>query len=131
MAIGFTLPFAQSSGSLGYFEMTNDELSAVKENIKSILVTNWGERVMRYNFGCNLIEFLFERDRSDELRQRIADRISSQITLWLPFVFMQELNVIFPEDSAAIPQNAIGIRIKFVLTGRPDLSAVVDMQLAP
>ena len=94
MPIGLTLPFKISSGSLGYFETTEDEFDAVSNDIHSILVTNWGERVMHYNFGCNMREFLFEPISRVEMRQKIADRILSQMAMWLPFVTIDELNII-------------------------------------
>lgn len=118
MGIGFTLPFSISSGSIGYFELTQDEFSAAAANIRSLLVTNWGERVAHFHFGCNLIEFLFENRRDVEFKQMIADRITSQVNRWLPFVIMDELNIIFDVDNEEIPEHAIGVKIKFRLTGK-------------
>lgn len=126
MAVGFTLPFAQSSGSVGYFETTNNELSAVRENIKSILLTNWGERPMRYDFGCNLIEFVFENESNEETRQLIADRIYDQISRWMPFVRILQLNILQHEDDQNVPVNGMGIRLKFALVSRPDLTAILQ-----
>lgn len=126
MPIGFTLPFAKSTGSLGYFEATQDEISAVRENLKSLLLTNWGERVMHYNFGCNLKEFLFQ-PRTDELRDRISDRVQTQISTWLRFITVDELQVFFAEDSTDVPDNGVGVHIKFRLTERPDLTSLLDI----
>ena len=95
MAIGFTFPFAKSTGSIGYLETTNTELAAVEQNFKSLLLTNWGERVMHADFGCNLIEFLFEQQVNNELQERIGDRIVSQVNKWMPFVSIDKLNLIF------------------------------------
>lgn len=121
MPIGLTLPFRLSSGSLGHFQTTEDEFEAVSNDIHSILVTNWGERVMHYDFGCNLREFLFEQIDKEELRQKIADRISSQLAKWLPFVIIDELNVVLSEDDNSISENEIGIVVGFRLTSFPDL----------
>lgn len=120
MTIGFDFPFAVATGSLGYFSMTNDELSASAVDIKSLLVTNWGERVMHYSFGCNLREFLFEQKTGD-LKSQIADRIISQFDKWLPFIRVSELNILFSDDRPEIPENAIGIAISYILTHKPDL----------
>ena len=70
---------------------------------------------------CNLREFLFEQIDSEELRQKIADRISSQLAKWLPFVIVDELNVVLSEDDNSIAENEIGIIIGFRLTSFPDL----------
>lgn len=124
MPIGFMLPYTVSSGSVGYFEMTRDELSAVASNIKSLLVTNWGERPMHRDMGCNLIEFIFEPQRSDELRSMIADRIMSQLSRWLPFVSIKTLNVMLSGDSPSVPENSISVFIQFSLNGRQDTASV-------
>jgi phage baseplate assembly protein W len=126
MSLGYTFPFARSTGSVGYFETTNDELSAVRENLKSLIFTNWGERVMHYTFGCNLKEFLFENISDNELKGRIADRIQSQVAQWLPFVIVDELFIFFNSDDGSILPNGIKIRIRFKLESRPDLFETLD-----
>jgi phage baseplate assembly protein W len=130
MPIGLTLPFARATGSVGHLDFTSDELSAVKENLKSLLVTNWGERVMHFNFGCNLIEFLFENDKGPELKERIADRIISQVSTWMPFVGVDELNILFPEEDDSLPEHAIGIRISFRLLNRPDFTSILNFAVS-
>lgn len=127
MPIGFTLPFSKASGSLGYFEMTNDEMSALRENIKSLILTNWGERLGHYYLGCNLREFLFEQIEVNELREKIADRILSQINLWMPFVTIKNLNILLTSDDQSVPENAIKIKIEFTLTSKPDLSGRLEV----
>lgn len=76
---------------------------------------------MHYNFGCNLREFLFEQSRGEELKEHISDRIVSQLSLWMPFVSVKTLNIIFPEDDPAVPENGLGVFIEFYLTNKPDL----------
>lgn len=127
--VGFTFPFARTTGSLGYLETTNDSISAVKENLRSLLLTNRGERVMHSDFGCNLSEFLFENIVGDHLREIISDRIRSQVARWMPFVSVIQLDVLFPEDNLSISEHAIGIRIEFGLSSRPDLFATIDVSV--
>jgi len=121
MSIGFTVPFNVTTGSLGHFQVTETELEAVENDIRSILITNWGERVMHFNFGCNLREFIFQQKNSNELRGQIADRINNQMALWLPFVELNELNVLFSDDLPEIPENGIGVVMAYRLTSKPDL----------
>jgi len=120
MSIGFTLPFAASTGSVGYFQMTETEMSALEQDIRSLLMTNWGERVMHYDFGCNLREFIFEQ-RTQELKLRIADRINLQFSTWLPFVVVDELNIFFDDETSEIPSNGIAVVIAYRMINKPDL----------
>ncbi len=130
MPIGLTLPFARTTGSVGYLEFTSDEFAAIHQNLRSLLVTNWGERVMHYKLGCNLIEFLFE-PRVTELRDKIADRVISQLATYMSFVVVDELVILFSEDDGAVPENGIGVHIKFRLTSRPDFSSIFNHIIRP
>ena len=119
MSIGFTLPFAVTTGSLGHFQVTENQLDALENDIRSILMTNWGERVMHFNFGCNFREFLFEPKKNEQLKQQVADRIQSQIALWLPFVVLDELLILFSEDVLEVPENGFAVAMSFRLASQP------------
>ncbi len=121
MPIGFTVPFQNATGSLGIFHVTEDEFDALNNDIRSLLITNWGERVMHYNFGCNLREFLFEQKRNEELKARIAERVTTQFDMWLPFLRVVQLNILFTEDRPDIAENTIGVSIVYELESKPDL----------
>lgn len=101
--------------------MTTDEISTLTQDVRSILVTNWGERVMHYNFGCNFIEFVFEQINGEELKSRIADRVLSQLAMWLPILTINELNILTSQDNSDLPENAIAILIVFSVKNKPDL----------
>lgn len=126
MSIGFVLPFSKSTGSIGFFEATNDPLTAVEQNLRSLLLTNWGERVCHYNFGCNFREFLFENVSNDELKSRIAERIIGQVETWLPYVRIDVLNIFTSIDDTNLPEAAIRVSIVFSLSSRPDLRSRFD-----
>lgn len=110
MSIGFNFPFQASTGSLGYIEVTDDVASAIVANLRSLLLTNWGERVMHVDFGCNLREYLFEQ-KNRALKVRIADRIKTQVTKWMPFLNLTGIFLTFSEDDPAVPQNGFHIRL--------------------
>lgn len=85
---------------------------------------------MHYHFGCNLIQFLFEQKTKD-LKNSIADRILDQISTWMPFLSVDELNILFSEDDPSILENAILLRIKFSLNRRPDINDSLLISITP
>lgn len=113
MSIGISFPIALSTGSLGYLEVTSDVASAITSNVKALLLTNWGERLMHFDFGCNLREFVFE-PRTQQLRSRIAERVKNQLTRWMPFLVLSELFIVFGEEDPSVPD--LGFKIKLGLT---------------
>lgn len=118
MSIGFNFPFQPATGSLGYLEVTDDVASAIKANLRSLLLTNWGERVMHNDFGCNLREFLFE-PMTRNLKPRIADRIKSQVTKWMPYLVLTGIFIIFSDEDPAVPENGFRIHLKLVYGNIP------------
>jgi phage baseplate assembly protein W len=113
MPIGFTVPFAQSTSSVGYFYATTTDAEAALADLKSLALTNWGERPMHYELGFNLREFLFEQITA-ETAQRVDDRVRSQMARWLPFLGLKSLDIKFPND------QAIQLVIKFFMISKPN-----------
>lgn len=111
MSIGVTFPFSLATGSLGYLEPTADVVSAIKSNLKSLLTTNWGERVMHPDLGCNLREFVFEQ-KNKQIRGAIADRIKSQLSRWMPFLTLTSLYILFPEDDPSVQEPGFKIQLR-------------------
>ncbi|MHB8407905.1 MAG: GPW/gp25 family protein [Acidiferrobacterales bacterium] len=126
MPIGFTFPFEYASGSLGGLRTTNAEIDAVREDLKSLILTNWGERPMHYYMGGNLREFLFEPMDPGTLRERVGDRIVTQTKQWLPFVNLTTVTVYVQGDKipsnvgAPAPENGFSIYLVFALSSDPN-----------
>ena len=72
--IGIDYPFHKSNGVEGWFASTGTTIKAIKNNIKMLLNTNKGERLMQPNLGINLRKFLFEQ-YDDESKIAIQNEI--------------------------------------------------------
>lgn len=110
MAIGVTFPFQLATGSLGYVELTNELESAISSNVKALLLTNWGERPMHSDLGCNLREFIFE-PKTPQLQSRIFDRIQSQLQKWMPFLVIQQMSLVFSDEDPSLPDEAFKVNL--------------------
>lgn len=118
MSIAVTFPFALSTGSVGYFEPTDSIVDALKSDVHSLITTNWGERVMHTDFGCNINQFIFE-PKTISLKRTIHDRVRSQLSKWLPFVGLVGMFVRFSEDDPSIPDIGIEIELHMVYGNIP------------
>lgn len=119
------MPLAQTTSSLGYLAFSTKDTEATLYNMKSLVLTNWGERPGHYFLGCNLIEYLFQQ-MTDETHDKIIQRIESQVASWLPYVNIEDLQVSF------VGQDLHGIRIQIVfnIKGQQDLNSVLDVTIA-
>ena len=94
--IGLELPFARSR--TGLFGLTETTLEQAGHNIKNLLLTSKGERVMQPDFGSDLRSLLFEQ-ADDNINNDIKEAISDAMSNWLPYINISNVNVIENETN--------------------------------
>lgn len=109
MSINLTFPLKRSSK--GPFATNDDTLSAVKDDIRILLLTNHGERPIHSDFGANLRSILFEPDSS--VTQKAEDLILAAIEKWLPFVNVIDINVTASSNNRNLQSNELNIELEF------------------
>ena len=125
--VGIDYPFHKSFGVDGWFKSTETTIEAVKNNIKMLLMTNKGERLMQPNLGLNLRQYMFEQF-TDELRITIENEIVDTFKFWLPFVQLRDL-VIKMEETDAIGKNKLKISVLFNIVKDPNTLESVDVTI--
>ena len=79
--------------------------SVIKQNLKMLILTCPGERVMLPEFGVGLRNFLFEQEPQDQ----ISGRIYEQVSKYMSFIkidnlqFEQQENILFIKLSYSLP----------------------------
>ena len=125
--IGIDLPFRKSDGIEGYFASTTTTIDAVKNNIRNLLQTNKGERLMQPGIGMGLKRFLFEQF-TDESRIEIENEIIDTFKFWLPFVEIKKLIINMDEDYD-IGRNKLNVDITFNINKDPNTLASVQVDI--
>ena len=125
--IGLNLPIKRSNSIDGYFDSSTTTLDAVKNNIKNLLYTHKGERLMQPNIGLNLRSYLFEQF-TDDLLLQIQSDITDTIGFWLPFVQIRNLDIKMDEDYD-VGRNKLSIEILFNITRDPNTLASVQLEI--
>jgi phage baseplate assembly protein W len=90
-----------------YIDKTSE---LVKQNIKNLLLTIPGERVMDPDFGIGVMTFLFEE--TSLVKREIKERIRNQLQKYMPYVSLKEVQV------GEIDDNSLFIKIAYEV---PDL----------
>jgi len=88
-AIGITLPIQIGNTAFNQSFTTKEQVSS---NIKNLLLTKKGERLLQPNFGSGLQELLFDFN-DDRLAIKIEEIITESITNWLPYVDIRQIDV--------------------------------------
>jgi phage baseplate assembly protein W len=95
----------------------------VRENLKTLLLTQIGERYMQPEFGTNLLAILFEPNVS-ELKEDIQDTLVSAISRWLPYINIEQIEITTNEDDPTLVHQVI-VSLSYAITNYSTESIVV------
>jgi phage baseplate assembly protein W len=88
--------------------LTNDQ---AYENLKTLLLTRKGERYHQPTFGTTLLNILFEPN-VNLLKDRIEKIITNPVSVWLPYITLENIDIVTAEDDPDLNYN-IQITISF------------------
>lgn len=124
---GLNLKFPLRKGFAGAFETNKTSLDAVRDDLKVLLLTNHGERLVHFDFGANLRPLLFE-NMSQDFEVRIQDSIISATEKWLPFVIIKNIEVRTGQEDLSLGLNETMLKISFGFNGS-DLEDILEIRM--
>ena len=120
--IGLELPFARSR--TGLFGLTETTLEQAGHNIKNLLLTAKGERVMQPDFGSDLRALLFEQ-ADEDIEERIEETILESISTWLPYISVEKIDIIEDETTP----NLMKVNLNFYLNYEPSRFNTITLDI--
>ncbi len=96
----------------GPYQLNKNLKQTINQNLKMLVLTSPGERVMVPEFGVGLRRFLFEHIGEDTF-SNLADRIVEQTNLYLPIVNIEKINFITSDENSTLGLNEVQISIKY------------------
>jgi phage baseplate assembly protein W len=121
--IGITLPI--QLGQTGMFRQSTSLIEQTRSNLRNLLLTRRGERLMQPEFGCDLSRLLFEPSTTNTLQLCRAAVVDS-VERWLPFLEIAEFNITTPVNSDV---HKIQIDVTYRFRNNPNVldTIVVDI----
>lgn len=92
------------------FEQTFTSFDAAKSNLRNLLLTRRGERIMQPEFGTGLHSLLFSQI-DDEFESNIQSTITESINFWLPYIIIDEIEIEATDEMK--DRNQVGLSISF------------------
>jgi|TARA_Y100000287_G_C13940768_1_gene219349 hypothetical protein len=118
-AVGLSLPLKNGDG--GFFEQNFTTFEQARSNLKNLLLTKKGERVLQPNFGSGLQDLLFE-PIDDEFEGKLVDTVTEAVQTWLPYINIEDIDVNMNDENK--DNNRVGVEIKFKVGDTLDLNSV-------
>ena len=117
------------SESDGPYDLLQSIKEVAAQNVKMVVFTNPGERIMDINFGVGIKRFLF-RQNTRETHDILRSRIREQITRYLPYIKILELQIDSPLTNPNMPDNFMKLRLAYKI--RPhNLRDVLELSISP
>jgi phage baseplate assembly protein W len=114
-----------TSNSNGIFAVNYTTLTQAKDNLKNLILTRKGERLMQPEFGCDVWGVLFEQMGGNVIETSIETSILDAVSIWLPYLNID--TIVFDYDENDIDNNRIALDIKFSLVSNKNLSESIQI----
>jgi hypothetical protein len=111
VAVGIKLPIVGKDGKL--FDLSYSTEDQAISNLKNLILTRQGERIMQPLFGTKLQDSLFEQN-DDILKASIKDSIDQSVAFWLPYINIESLEIdpVIAVSSASSEEHGVRISLK-------------------
>lgn len=118
-AYGITLPIKR--GGNGYFEQAFTSFEQAKSNLKNLLLTKRGERVMQPEFGTGLDALLFE-PIDGIFENDLRDTITKTVNYWLPYVNIEDIEIEMTDEMK--DNHTAHMKIQFTVGNQIELQEI-------
>ena len=110
------LQINQETGAYTQFDIT-DLTKVIDQNLKMILLTSPGERLMFPKFGVGMRRYLFENETTVKIGENnlppLRENIKAQIATYLPYITIRQLQL-----NTSKADNVLNVRIKYSVNNR-------------
>jgi len=84
--IGIKTPLQYGLERSGIFDMNFEYADQIHDNLKNLVMTNYGDRLGLYKFGANLRQLVSERTSKEDFDSDAMLNIQTAIASYMPFI---------------------------------------------
>jgi phage baseplate assembly protein W len=108
---GIKFPFL-ADNTRGFYVAANENVAdKVKSQLMHIVFTPKGQRIMKPEFGTDLIKFIF--DQSDGMSwEAVKTEVSESVTRWASNINLRDIQVVKNEDD----ESQVFVRLDYSVT---------------
>ena len=108
-AVGITLPIQR--GEDGYFRQSFKTFDQVRSNLKNLLLTKKGERILQPDFGSGLHDLLFN-PATEKFEEDLETTINDAVAKWLPYVIVEDINIDISKEMTDNNQAKVSLKFR-------------------
>ena len=111
----------------GPYRLNKSLRDVVRQNLKNVILTNPGERIMLPRFGAGIRRLLFE-PMTPQTFGELRSRITSAVGQYLSFVNLEELSVTTSKEDDSLGPNAVRLVVKYNIGSVNDSDTLIITQ---
>ena len=108
-AVGITLPIQR--GNDGYFAQSFRTFDQVRSNLKNLLLTKKGERIIHPEFGSGLHDLLFQ-PATEKFEEDLETTINEAVAKWLPYLIVEDINIDISKEQTDNNQAKVSLKFR-------------------
>ena len=108
-AVGITLPIQR--GNDGYFAQSFRTFDQVRSNLKNLLLTKKGERILQPEFGSGLHDLLFQ-PATEKFEEDLENTINDAVAQWLPYIIVEDINIDISKEMTDNNQAKVSLKFR-------------------
>jgi len=108
-AVGITLPIQR--GNDGYFRQSFRTFDQVRSNLKNLLLTKRGERILQPEFGSGLHDLLFN-PATEKFEEDLETTINNAVAKWLPYITVEDIDIDISKEMTDNNQAKVSLKFK-------------------
>lgn len=124
VAIGIVLPIGNAETGQ-FFKQSYTTIEQAKSNIKNLILTTRGERIMHPQLGTGLWNILFEPMEQDTFEIQVKNTILENVKMWLPYIAITDLVVTTDYDN-----NTVNISMTIALKNDPQIKDTLFLSIS-
>ena len=109
----------------GIFDMYTNMSDTIHDNLRNLILTNWGERLGLYYFGANLKPLAAEYSVQEQFDSEAVIRIKTAASSWMPYINLID----YVSDFESFTSLSSVAHMKILITYSVPQLAVEDRQL--
>lgn len=103
------------------FAQTFTSFEAAKANLRNLLLTQRGERIMQPEFGTGIHSLLFE-PMDNQFEDRLIDTITESVGFWLPYIDIEEIEIEMTDEMK--DRNRANLHVTFRVANQIETDSV-------
>lgn len=116
--IGIKTPMVFGGNGEGLLSMHTNIQDVVHDNLRNLLLTNHGERLVHYDLGANLRPLVADFSSKEDFDGEAMIRINTTVAKWMPFVTL----VGFDSRPEFIDNRFVGKIVVLIVYSVPQLN---------